>query len=224
MEYENQILHGLERDSKKGLKAKTRNSLLFYAYKKLHQGQKCWTKKKIAASLGISFSLYERIEALKQSPSRHVQDSIIDFYSEHGIELSREELFFHDLKKSFHKKHSLEMEIDDIFIPLSSLDEGFLVYDGIWELDAEQKDLQEAIKMALNSLPKRGIKAKGIFMADILKMYFGLPPYEEPIRETEIANRYGVARQHVSHIKQEGLEILRRNPQIKDLKIFLGGN
>lgn len=59
--------------------------------------------------------------------------------------------------------------------------------------------------------------------ARILKMRYGIEPYTIPHTLQEVAERFGLCRERIRQVEQEALARLRRLPQVRQMRTFVGG-
>jgi len=197
------------------LEARLKNDMLIEAREKSGLSQKT-----VAAVIGISPYRYGQIERMQFYPSEELQEKIINFYRSYNFELNSDEVFPSQLKKAkFDKKYSVTREINsDRLLPISSIDRQLLLPAEIDDGNIRNEDLNRVIEISLRSLPRINARAQ---MSDVIKMYFGLPPYEKNYNEAEIAKKYNLSKTRIGQIKNLALRRLRHTKRSKDLKSFL---
>src|SRR3989304_644604 len=200
-----------ERNFRIRLEARLKNDYLAHAREKLG-----FTQKAIAAALEIYPGRYSTIENMHSYPDEDLQQRIMDFYKDHGINLDSEKIFPKELKKAkFNKKYVVTQEIPpERLLPLSNLDKKLLMPVEIEDSKIREEDLRKTIKGVLNSLTDR--------QSNIIKMSFGLPPYEKKYSDEEIGGMYNLTGSRIQQIRQKAIRRLRHSSRRDELRSFLG--
>ena len=190
------------------LEASTKNGLLKEARLKLNL-----TQKQVADYIGMHVSLYSQIERMQRYPIQEVRQKICDFYTYSGIPMKEEQVFPEQLKNI--KFQRVYVASKDITTPQleSMVEEHKLLAESI-EAKIEKEDLELAVNLALSKLNDQ--------QSNVLKMYFGLKPYDREYTSEEIAKEMKRTRARILQIKDKALKNLRRNKNAKNLKIYLG--
>lgn len=198
------------------LEARLKNDILVNAREQLGLSQ-----NEIAAAAGISGALYGAIERMQSYPSEDIQRKIMEFYNEYNILIDSEKAFPRELKEAkFGKKYVVTQEIPpERLLPLSTLDKKLLMPVEIEDKDMRNEDLKSAVEIALRTLP--GLKS-AVQYEDVLRMHFGLAPYDKEYNDMEIAQKYNISRTRVGQIKAKAIRKLRHRSSAKQLRSFLG--
>src|SRR3989304_8612572 len=193
------------------LEARLKNDILVNAREQLGLSQ-----NEIAAAAGISGALYGAIERMQSYPSEDIQRKIMEFYNEYNILIDSEKAFPRELKEAkFGKKYVVTQEIPpERLLPLSTLDKKLLMPVEIEDSKIREEDLRKTIKGVLNSLTDR--------QSNIIKMSFGLPPYEKKYSDEEIGGMYNLTGSRIQQIRQKAIRRLRHSSRRDELRSFLG--
>lgn len=111
----------------------------------------------------------------------------------------------------------IESMFNERIISLSTLPKRTLSPFGI-DKELTDEERSKVLDAALNSLPKLKVTASA---SEVLRMYFGLAPYDRNYTIDEIGHKYHLSRQRISEIKENGIRYLRHPSRIKELKAFL---
>lgn len=197
------------------LTARLKNDELISAREKIGMSQRL-----VAAVIGITGNTYGQIERMQYYPSEDLQRRILEFYNGYDIILNSNKVFPSQLGKiKLKRKYEIIREISaDRLLPLSTLDKKLLLPVEIDDQKIREEDLKNTIEYILDSLPRFKQENR---MSDILRMHFGLSPYENSYNIQEVSEKYKITKNRVYEIIKDAIIKLRHNSRTKHLRQFL---